>query len=51
MMLGNVRWALDLAKYLIDDLFEMSDNLENTSADSDFGFLSGWCSITERYKH
>ena len=33
MILGNVRWALDLAKYLIDDLFELADNFENVPAD------------------
>jgi len=33
MILGNVKWALDLAKYLIDDLFEMADNLENIPTD------------------
>ncbi|KAF3483237.1 uncharacterized protein GIQ15_02561 [Arthroderma uncinatum] len=27
--LGNVKWALDLAKYLVDDLFEISDNFGN----------------------
>jgi mediator of RNA polymerase II transcription subunit 16 len=33
MILGNVKWALDLAKYLIDDLFEIADNLENILTD------------------
>lgn len=28
MIFGNVKWALDLAKYLIDDLFEIAAHLD-----------------------
>ncbi|KJF61295.1 RNA polymerase II Mediator complex subunit Sin4, variant 1 [Coccidioides immitis RS] len=33
MVLGNVRWALDLAKYLIDDLFEIASSFDKHSGD------------------
>ena len=43
MILGTVKWALDLAKYLIDDLFEMADNLENVPTDvNSFSQSGSW---------
>ncbi|OAL70354.1 hypothetical protein A7D00_5320 [Trichophyton violaceum] len=39
--LGNVKWALDLAKYIVDDLFEISDNLNSQSSSQDSGSSSG----------
>lgn len=27
MILGNIKWILDLAKYLVNDLFEIEDTI------------------------
>ncbi|WEW61636.1 Mediator of RNA polymerase II transcription subunit 16 [Emydomyces testavorans] len=43
MIFGNVKWALDLAKYLIDDLFEIASNFDAQSGDQsnkNFEFFS-----------
>lgn len=37
IILGNVEWALDLAKYLVDDLFELADNIEKQPSESTSG--------------
>ncbi|KAK2809449.1 hypothetical protein FQN49_008613, partial [Arthroderma sp. PD_2] len=39
--LGNVKWALDLAKYLVDDLFEISDNFSSHMNNQESGTSSG----------
>ncbi|KAM5439122.1 Mediator of RNA polymerase II transcription subunit 16 [Microsporum canis] len=39
--LGNVKWALDLAKYLVDDLFEISDNFNSQTGSQESGSSSG----------
>lgn len=48
MLFGNVKWALDLAKYLLDDLLEIAANLDHVS-DGQYRKLWYLCRIFNQY--
>ena len=43
IILGNVRWALDLAKYLVDDLFELAENFNKQPSETSSGTQACMC--------